>query len=105
MKTLFLFTVVFIGLGLPQVSVIAGASCEGTKYCGNNKWVDCELAIPPSGYCKIQDLPNGVRCISQNQERETVDTKTVLCEEDGGNSAGCDPGQPLYWLYCDPFAI
>ena len=81
------------------------ASCTGTVNCGNSQWVDCEISIPPLGKCKIEYLSNGVRCIALDSDWKTVGTRTALCEDDSGSGAGCDPGDPLYWLYCDPFAF
>lgn len=110
MKKILLITVVSLSLAMIQEPSKAGASCTGTKFCGNNQWVECELTIPPFGDCLIQDLPNGVRCIARDEERTVVDTKTTYCSGSGGSGSGnngpiCDPSDPLYWVYCDPFAL
>ena len=106
MKKWFLFLLCILGFSLFQSpGSPSAASCEGTKNCGNNKWVSCEVSIPSLGHCRIDHLPDGVKCIALNPNWEEVDSQTKRCTDSSGSCASCDPADPLYWVYCDVFAL
>lgn len=105
MKTIRIFLLV-VGYFLISVNLAAapGASCVGTENCGEGVWVSCELSVPSLGKCKIFHLPNGIRCETYTKYDVLVDTEEKLCDDGTGSGTWCDPSDPLYWVFCDPFA-
>jgi len=89
----------------PNLTAAPGATCVGTENCGEGVWVSCELPIPSLGKCKIYHLPNGIRCESYDKEGTLLETEEKLCDDGTGSGTWCDPADPLYWVYCDPFAL
>jgi len=81
------------------------ATCVGTESCGEGVWVSCELPIPSLGKCRIYHLPNGIRCSTFDRYDDPIESETKLCDDGTGSGAWCDPADPLYWVYCDPFAL
>jgi len=102
-RTLFLVTSIF--LISPTLSAAPSATCVGTESCGEGVWVSCELPVPSLGRCKIFHLPNGIRCETYTRHDVLLDTEEKLCDDGTGAGAWCDPADPLYWVYCDPFAL
>lgn len=102
----FLVLTLAILVFLPHGAGFTGALCEGTKHCGDGVFVSCEKEIPEGGQCRINNLPNGVECIAYNADGTVAGSKSTVCEPDNGaGGEGCDLDDPLYWVYCDPFAM
>ena len=109
-KILAFFTLTIVSV---YIVVADPYSCNGSTTCTDGGCTaSCSLTGSYEGAtsCWVTSDTDSVTC-TVKQGQLVIATTTSNCNCGGGGSAGtgnpdvCDPTQPLYWVYCDPFAL
>ena len=88
-------------------------NCSGSTQCADGCVASCSLSGSVEGAtsCVTFATPDSISCKVKQGVTIIAQTET-LCDCSGGGGGGsggtgttCDPTIPLYWLYCDPFAM
>lgn len=112
----FILCILFLCLaGAASLWAYDNYSCSGTGPCDEDclsDTVSCSLSGSAEGgtNCQTEATGEKITCkVYQDGELIGETTSNCLgCDSYGGAdppSSGCDPSDPLYWLYCDPFAV
>ena len=97
-------------------------SCSGTALCPSSctsTTVSCSLSgtIDGSWSCNTQAGSSSIKCEVKNAQGTVISETTSHCSgcSGGGGSGGgsdpgaggefCDPIDPLWWIWCNPFPV
>jgi len=87
-----------------NLTVTANFDCEGTISCEDDNFISCSLETPDDGRCDIEYGETFVKCITKDAEGHVLKTEIKKCPTESGSGGICDPSDPLWWVFCDPFA-